>query len=272
MGVAATSDCSLFSLGCSNITENSVREAKSWSTKITGFPPLNRAGKGALRHLLDHWRTPKWIKLLAASSCVVVSSHSTAFAEKITPEAFFVLAENCAPSVAPEIMAKIVRAESGFKRFAIGVNGANRKSYSPKNREEATQVARKLIAQGHSIDMGLGQINNANLEWLNLTVETVFDSCTNLTAAEAVLRDGYDRARKQGSDPQTALHQALSAYNTGTFTRGFTNGYVERVMGGDIETLVTTQPKPASSSTPEDTIPTWDVFATGSNSSALVFN
>ncbi|MFV1761488.1 lytic transglycosylase domain-containing protein [Phaeobacter sp. A90a-4k] len=188
------------------------------------------------------------------------------------PQAFLALTENCAPSVAPEVMEKIVRAESGFKRFAIGVNGSNRKSYSPTSHEEATRIASELIAQGHSIDMGLGQINSANLDWLNLTVETVFDSCTNLTAAEVVLRDGYDRARKQGSDPQTALHQALSAYNTGTFTRGFTNGYVQRVMGGDIEAPTANQPQPASTSKPVAADSSWDVFATGSNSSALVFN
>lgn len=169
-------------------------------------------------------------------------------------------------------MEKLVRAESSFKRFAIGVNGANRRSYNPGSREEAAQIARDLIAQGQSIDMGLGQINSKNLEWLNLTVETVFDSCANLTASEVVLRDGYDRARKQGSDPQTALHQALSAYNTGTFTRGFSNGYVERVMGGDVEAPPANQTQPTEVSTPVDDTTSWDVFTSGSSSSALVFN
>lgn len=212
------------------------------------------------------------MKVLAASGLAAACLHSPVAAEKIPSDRFRVLAENCAPSVAPEIMAKIVRAESGFNRFAIGVNGANRRSYSPKSQEEAARIARELIAQGHSIDMGLGQINNANLGWLNLTVETVFDSCTNLTAAEAVLRDGYDRARKQGSDPQTALHQALSAYNTGTFTRGFTNGYVERVMGGDVEAPKENQTRTVEVAGPADGTPAWDVFTSGSKSSALVFN
>jgi type IV secretion system protein VirB1 len=196
-----------------------------------------------------------------------------AVAEQIPLPAFHVLAENCAPSVAPEIMEKLVRAESGFNRFAIGVNGVDRQSYSPGSKEEAARIARALIAQGQSIDMGLGQINSENQDWLELTVESVFDSCTNLHASERVLRDGYDRARKQGSDPETALHQALSAYNTGTFTRGFSNGYVERVMGGDVETPPSDQqPQSAESSAHEDTILTWDVFSEGTASSALVFN
>ena len=169
-------------------------------------------------------------------------------------------------------MEKLVRAESGFNRFAIGVNGATHRSYNPGASEEATQIARDLIAQGHSIDMGLGQINSANLDWLNLTVETVFDSCTNLRASELVLRDGYDRARKQGSDTQTALHQALSAYNTGTFTRGFSNGYVERVMGRDVEAPSETQPQSTETLAATNAAPAWDVFSGGIASSALVFN
>lgn len=169
-------------------------------------------------------------------------------------------------------MEKIVRAESGFDRFAIGVNGANQRSYHPDSKEDAARIARDLIAQGHSIDMGLGQINSKNLRWLNLTVDTVFESCRNLTAAEGVLRDGYDRARDQGSEPQTALQQALSAYNTGTFTRGFSNGYVARVMGADLAAPHTDQSQSANTSAPANTTPIWDVFSGGSASSSHVFN
>ncbi|WP_425596170.1 lytic transglycosylase domain-containing protein [Roseobacter litoralis] len=208
-----------------------------------------------------------------AAAALLLGSGSVAVAEAIPLPAFHVFVENCAPSVAPKIMEKLVRAESGFNQFAIGVNGATHRSYNPASKEEAARIARDLIDQGHSIDMGLGQISSENLDWLELTVESVFDSCTNLKASERVLRDGYDRARKQGSDPQTALHQALSAYNTGTFTRGFSNGYVERVMGGNVEMPPADhQPRSAESPAPEDTILTWQVFSEGAASSALVFN
>lgn len=209
---------------------------------------------------------------LIAAGALLLGSSSFVLAETIPAQTFRVLAENCAPSVAPAIMEKLVRAESGFNRFAIGVNGANQRSYAPDTAEEAARIARELIAQGHSIDMGLGQINSANLGWLNLTVDSVFDSCTNLTASEVVLREGYDRARKQGSDPQTALHQALSAYNTGTFTRGFSNGYVERVMGGDVEAPPTSQVQSTNVSASADAPPAWDVFTAGDASPSLVFN
>lgn len=186
--------------------------------------------------------------------------------------AFHVLAENCAPSVASEIMAKLVRAESGFNRFAIGVNGAEHRSYSPTSKEDAVRMARNLIREGYSVDMGLGQINSANFDWLGLTVDTVFDSCTNLNASEQVLRDGYERARKQGSDPETALHQALSSYNTGTFTRGFSNGYVERVIGGAVEIPTAPQQPSTETSAPVEASRVWDVFVGGVTSTALVFN
>ena len=213
------------------------------------------------------------IRGVAAAAVLLIGNACASFAEQIPLPAFHVLAENCAPSVASEIMEKLVRAESGFNRFAIGVNGEEHRSYFPTSQNEAVRIARELLGQGHSIDMGLGQINSENLDWLGLTVESVFDSCTNLKASEQVLRDGYDRARKQGSDPETALHQALSAYNTGTFTRGFSNGYVARVMGGDVETApADTQAQSSEPAAPEDTILTWDVFSEGSASSALVFN
>lgn len=207
-----------------------------------------------------------------AAATLITGIASAVYAEQIPLTAFHVLAENCAPSVAPEIMEKLVRTESGFNRFAIGVNGAERRSHTPTSHVEAVRIARDLISQGHSIDMGLGQINSANLEWLGLTLDAVFDSCTNLNASERVLRDGYDRARKRGSNPETALHQALSAYNTGTFTRGFSNGYVERVMGGDVEAPPAVQQPSSETAAPAEATPDWDVFSGGIASTTLVFN
>jgi len=185
--------------------------------------------------------------------------------------AFRAVAESCASGVAPEILSKLVAAESGFNIFAIGVNGANRKSYAPKTSQEAARLARELIAQGHSIDMGLGQINNKNLEWLKLTPETVFDPCANLAAAETVLRDGYERARAAGASKDDALKKALSAYNTGSFTRGFTNGYVARVLDREVKIA----PEQSQSIRLADEQATsqsrWNVFESTGKSNALVF-
>jgi hypothetical protein len=95
---------------------------------------------------------------------------------------------------------------------------------------EAVVTAKWLIAHGYNIDMGLGQINSINLAKLTLSVEDVFDPCKNLAAAAVLLRSNYQSASRKVPGGQAALHAALSAYNTGSFSRGFTNGYVQKVI------------------------------------------
>jgi type IV secretion system protein VirB1 len=142
---------------------------------------------------------------------------------------FDILAQQCAPTVAVQTITQVVMHESRMKPYAIGVNGGARISRQPLNRVEAIDTAKKLIDMGLSIDMGLAQINSANLRRLGLTVEQVFDPCTNLRAAETILRGCYDPAAKRHGSGQVALQAALSCYNTGNYTRGFTNGYVASV-------------------------------------------
>ena len=143
---------------------------------------------------------------------------------------FLALAQQCAPSVHPQTMAAIVKTESGFNPYAIGVNkGAAQLPRQPKNKAEAITTAKVMIESGKSIDMGLGQINSDNLARLRITVEDVFDICKNLKAAAEILVGNFTRASAKHASPQTALRQALSAYNTGDFARGLPNGYVYRV-------------------------------------------
>lgn len=137
------------------------------------------------------------------------------------------LLAQCAPQVSPDTMTAIVQTESEGNPWAIGVNRAAAVR-QPTSKGEAIRVARRLIAEGRNIDMGLAQINSANLSWLGLTVEQVFEPCTNLRAGAFILADNYRRATQLGM--ARPLHAALSAYNTGSFTRGLRNGYVSRVM------------------------------------------
>lgn len=144
---------------------------------------------------------------------------------------FVALAQQCAPQVAHQTMAAIVRVESGFRPLAINVNGGNTLERQPANKAEAVATARWLIDNGYSIDLGVGQVNSKNLARKGLTVEAAFDPCANLGAAASILEDFYLSARKQFPDEQTALRAAVSAYNTGSFSRGFDNGYVQKVVG-----------------------------------------
>lgn len=139
------------------------------------------------------------------------------------------LAQQCAPSVAPETLLSVVHAESKFDTLAIGVNARGVRPERPATPAAAARIARSLIARGYNIDLGLGQINSANLRWLGLSVEDTFDPCRNLAAAARVLSSNFlDAARTQGSSDR-AISVALSMYNTGSQARGFGNGYVARV-------------------------------------------
>lgn len=159
--------------------------------------------------------------------------------------ALLALASQCAPSVAPETVLAIIQTESSGEPFALSVNGG-RQPARQSNAADAVATARRFVAAGYSVDLGLGQINSRNMRWLGLTWETVFDPCTNVAALAHVLTTNYN-AVKAGRDPQSALRVALSMYNTGSQTRGFRNGYVAKVVGNaGVTTLLALYPPTVS--------------------------
>ena len=121
----------------------------------------------------------------------------------MTPAA---LLQHCAPAIAQVTMAAVVQQESGGNPLALHDN-TDGKSYRPASMAEAAKLARALIAQGHSVDIGLAQINSRNLTGLGMTVEQMLQPCENLRAAQAVLLDGWKRSGD--------LRATLSAYNAG---------------------------------------------------------
>ncbi|WP_081987120.1 lytic transglycosylase domain-containing protein [Methylotenera sp. G11] len=140
------------------------------------------------------------------------------------------LALECAPMVAPQTLAAIVKTESNFNSLAININKGYRLERQPKNKDEAVVTAKWLIANNYNIDMGLGQVNSVNLAKTRLSIDDAFDPCKNLAAAATILKWNYESASRRAPDNQSALHAAISAYNTGSFTRGFSNGYVQKVV------------------------------------------
>ncbi len=142
---------------------------------------------------------------------------------------FTQLAASCAPHVAVETLAAVARTESGFDPLAIHDNTSGR-TFHPATREEAIALATELIViERHSIDSGIMQINNFNFPSLGMTITYAFDPCRSMAGADKVLVRGYV-APAPGTDPQPALYQALSRYNTGDPGRGMANGYVRRVQ------------------------------------------
>ena len=176
------------------------------------------------------------------------------------------LVQQCAPEVHPDTMLKIIKLESGFHPFVIGVNESPRTVHRFNNPRDAARKARELIAEGKSIDMGLGQINSLNLPLLKMTPEQVFEPCENIRAAALILTEAYTRTSAKTRDQGAALDQALSIYNTGKPDRGIRNGYVSKVRAQRyqvpaLDAGAAEAPPAALQAEPEGPPPSWDVFA-----------
>lgn len=135
----------------------------------------------------------------------------------------------CAPFVAPNTLMSIMQVESAANPWAINVNNGHRFNKA-SNYVSAVNEAKRLIVKGANIDMGLMQINSKTMQGLGLTVDQVFDPCTNIYAGATVLFRNYVNASKNIRDDQAALQAAISAYNTGNFKSGFKNGYVRKII------------------------------------------
>ncbi|MGZ2470399.1 type IV secretion system lytic transglycosylase VirB1 [Sinorhizobium medicae] len=158
---------------------------------------------------------------ILASMCV--SSN----AAPISLREFERLAGGCAPQVNPSTLAAIAKVESGFDPLAAHDNTTG-ESLHWNDQTQARQSVRARLEAQHSIDVGLMQINSKNFSVLNLTIEMAFQPCISLVAAAHLLESRY-AGGDTAAEKQLALRQAISAYNTGDLTRGFANGYVQKV-------------------------------------------
>lgn len=159
-------------------------------------------------------------------------------------EAILALIPLCAPDVAPNTVAQIIRVESKGNPLAINVNGIN-KRFEATSQAEAAAITREYIKEGYSVDVGLMQINSNNFAALGYAdnIEGLFEACNNITAGSTVLKNFYLQSQKSFKDKGKALQGAISAYNTGDFERGVANGYVGKVY--DTEDFgVSTAPNP----------------------------
>lgn len=183
---------------------------------------------------------------------------------------FAQLAAACGPWVHVDTLAAVAQAESGLDPLAIGDATAGR-SHSPRSAATAVAQATALLRQGHSLDLGLMQLNSATLARLGLGVADAFEPCRNIAAGARVLAGGF--APQGGEDGQQALVRALSRYNTGSPERGVANGYVARVQAAAATVVPAIRlegtarpdpdppapPPPAAAILPEP--PAWDVYA-----------
>lgn len=168
--------------------------------------------------------------------CLAISAFlasQTTFAMPATD--FHALAKKCAPGVPSETLAPIVKVESHFNPYAIGVVGG-RLARQPANKEEAVATAKALEAAGHKFSAGIGQVFRGNWAAFGLTAETVFDACGNLRASSGIFESCHTRAKAEFPNEQLALQAAYSCYYSNNFTTGFKPdfagqpSYVDKVL------------------------------------------
>jgi type IV secretion system protein VirB1 len=142
---------------------------------------------------------------------------------------FLSLCTACGPGVHPATTQAIIEVESGGHSLAIHDN-ISRSSFRPSTKEEAVRIASDLIRKGHSVDMGLMQINSQHLRKKDLDLEQLFEPCYNIKTGTKILAEFYNHHRR--NNPQEPddiiLLKALSSYNTGTPYNG--KSYVNKIL------------------------------------------
>jgi type IV secretion system protein VirB1 len=139
------------------------------------------------------------------------------------------LAARHAPTVSPNTLLAFAWYESRLRPFAIHDNTIDQSAFLA-SATEAAGLARVRLAQGHSLDLGIMQVNSANLARTGLTVTTAFDAGESLRAGALILTWAYQRCLRGSINPndarqQAALRCAASVYNTGNDQAGIHNGY-----------------------------------------------
>ena len=69
-------------------------------------------------------------------------------------------AQKCAPAISTDTLKALVKTESSFNPYAIGV--VNGSIAQPKTFDEAIKAVEQLEAEGKNYSIGLGQINKHN--------------------------------------------------------------------------------------------------------------
>lgn len=131
---------------------------------------------------------------------------------------------NCQQMEVPlDVMQHVVRVESSYNPYAIGVVGGHLVR-QPKNLPEALATVRMLETRGFNFSLGLAQVNRYNLGKYGLdSYEKAFQKCPNLQAGSRILAECYKRL---GGD----WGKSFSCYYSGNSVTGFRHGYVQKVF------------------------------------------
>ena len=162
-------------------------------------------------------------------------------------EDFHALAQRCAPAVSSQVMAPLIKVESGFNPYAIGVVGG-RLARQAANKAEAVATVNALKAAGLRFSAGVGQVYMGNWSAYGLNSDSVFEPCSNIKASAAIYQACYERAIADIPNPLLARNAAYSCYYSNNFTTGLKPDspgqipYVQKVLNSAAE--LAEQPAP----------------------------
>jgi len=150
------------------------------------------------------------------------------------------LAPLCARRVHPDTIEAVIRQESAYHPYALSINrpqtDATRQGYhdslyqlarQPRSLREAVAWTLWLESHGHTVSIGLMQVNTEVAATLGITDPTaLFNPCLNIAAGAAILKNAY------AGQPHTlqGLARAFAIYNSGSVALGIRNGYASGVI------------------------------------------
>lgn len=143
------------------------------------------------------------------------------------------LINKCSNKVNIKTIKAIIKTESNYNPFAIGIVDGSLKS-QPTNFNEASKIIDQLERENKNYSIGLAQINIKNLKRYKISPYFALDPCINLSVSEKILVDCYTKA--PSVDEQTKIHQTLSCYYSGNYNFGYykdfknQHSYIQKVI------------------------------------------
>ena len=127
-------------------------------------------------------------------------------------------------------MHALVRTESAWRPYAIGMDSRRGVVKQPSTLDEAVTTAKALAADGRKFSVGLAQIHVSNVALYGLTWEQAFNPCTNLSVGQKILWNFFHRASANGYKGVSAVWAALRGYNSGAVDRNVSDDYANKIF------------------------------------------
>jgi len=128
----------------------------------------------------------------------------------------------CPVDVPAAVMQHVVKVESSYNPYAIGVVGGHLVR-QPQTLQEALATVHMLEDRGFNFSIGLAQVNRHNLQKYGLgSYAEAFQACPNLRAGSRILADCNQRASGHWG-------KSFSCYYSGNFVTGYREGYVQKI-------------------------------------------